>query len=90
MITRLGVAILALYLVHGARNGAEDTGRLAAAIRDEAPRAALALCLDHAALCGRAAGVAGPALGARAPRHSPAAIAVNAPIPPVRPARIVP
>lgn len=52
MITRIAVALFALYLVHGSENTARDGARLAEDIRREAPKAAVSLCLDHAATCG--------------------------------------
>lgn len=52
MITRIAVALFALYLVHGSENTARDGSRLAEDLRREAPKAAVSLCLDHAATCG--------------------------------------
>lgn len=72
MITRISVALFALYLVHGSENSARDCARLADEIRREAPKAAVALCLDNAAACGALAGKAGDLMTPAAPRTSAA------------------
>lgn len=90
MLTRLAVACFALYCVHGAQNSARDvealageSAKLAREAAAEAPRAALAYCLDHQATCAKAAALtSGPATVAPAP----VAAEEVYPLPPRRPA----
>lgn len=70
MITRIAVALFALYCVHGSENSARDSARLAEEIRHEAPKAAVALCLDNAAACGALAAKAGGLMTSAVPRDS--------------------
>ncbi len=92
MITRIAVALFALYCVHGSENSARDGARLAEDIQREVPKAAVSLCLDNVATCSALAGKASGLLPPAAPKDSittaesePVAAGLY-PLPPRRPA----
>jgi hypothetical protein len=100
MIIRIAVAIAALVWIHGAEQSAEQGTRAVAAMSEEAPRTAVALCMQAPGLCEEAARhVVTGAIAAVAPREPlrPEAgairqpprethAAIDAPLPPRRPA----
>jgi hypothetical protein len=63
MLVRIGVALGALYCMHGGDHVAQDGAALAQSARENAPKAAITLCLDHATQC---ANLGGTLVGAQA------------------------
>ena len=51
MLWRISAALAALYFVHGSENLARDSARLASEIRQEAPQAMVAACIDRPEIC---------------------------------------
>ena len=81
MLIRIGAALTALYLVHGADQVARDGDTVAQAVRDNAPKAAIGMCIDNLSLC---QAVAGQVVGAQAAQMAAGTLAVIAPKPPRR------
>jgi hypothetical protein len=79
MLVRIGVALGALYCIHGGDNVAQEGAALAKAARENAPKAAIALCLDHAAQC---TDLGSKLVGIEAANLAVGVMAVNMPQPP--------
>ena len=91
MLWRISAALAALYFVHGSENLARDSARLASEIRQEAPQAMVAACIDRPEICqqllrhasGQASTPVSAATAESPRRDDPAEVGIKAPPLPV-------
>jgi hypothetical protein len=81
MLTRITIALVALYLVHNGQNPEGGAGASAVAAGSDLSRAAISHCLDNPEPCRKALGMAAGLASPVAPRQPPAQISTASPPP---------